>query len=201
MIDDWPGKEKTKDQLRLLAALNDDVTPAVTRYEGPPGINPRYLVAIRALMALKPKQRIYCKAILAAGGDRRKALAVMEERGMPVTSATVGTWFRKQDFVNALQAIKRLALDKAEIDPISLMLRAGRVVDDALTPKPVTDRNGKVLYEGIDHSAAMKSIEWLGKVQKMTEDEGANRTVLEITVNLANRDDLEVDVTPVTGEG
>ncbi len=195
------GKAKTPDQLRLLAALNDDVSPAVVKYEGPPGVNPRYLVAIRALMALKPRQRVYCKAILAAAGDRRKARAAMTQRGTPVAPGTISSWFRSQDFVNALQAIKRLALDTAEIDPVSLMLNAGRVVEDALTPKPVTDRNGKVLYEGIDHSAAMKGIEWLGKVQKMTEDEGANRTVLEIVVNLANRDDLEIDVTPVSGEG
>lgn len=195
------GKTKTPDQLRLLAALNDDVSPPVAKYEGPPGVNPRYLVAIRALMGLKPKQRLYCKALLAVAGDRSKARKAMAERGTPVDSSTVTRWFRSQDFVNALQAIKRLALDTSETDPVSLMLSAGRIIEDALTPKPVTDRNGKVLYEGIDHSAAMKGIEWLGKVQKMTEDEGANRTVLEIVVNLANRDDLEVDVTPVIGEG
>lgn len=192
---------RTADQMRLLEALEDTVTPAGVKYNPPEGVNPRYVVVIRALRALQPRQRIYCKEILAAGGSRKKALAAMRARGMPVSPGTVNQWFGRQDFVSAVQAVKRLAFDEADIDPVSLMLRAGEVVDDAMTPRPVMDRNGKVLYEGMDHSAAMKGIEWLGKVQKMTEDEKSSRTTLEITINLANRDDLAIDVTPVTGEG
>lgn len=196
---DWlalPVK-KTVDQDKLLqAALNaGDVGVSRTPTVIPDGVDPDYAEAIKILRSMRLNQRAYIKALLLSGGRRTMALRMLrEDMLLKIDPATVSRWHKNTKFVRCVELTKRLLLKTSDLDPVSLQLRAGEVIDDAMTPQPVFDRQGNVVGQSIDHNAAMRGIEWLGKVHRMTDEDKSARVTLEF-VNIADRGET-IDVTP-----
>ena len=196
---DWlaiPVK-KGVDQDKLLAqALNDgDRTVSQVPAKIPDGVDPDYAEAIRLLRSMRLNQRAYLKALMLSGGRRTMALRMLkQDMLLSIDAATASRWHKTTKFVRAVDLVKKLLLKTADLDPVSLQLRAGEVIDNAMSPQPVFDRQGNMVGESIDHNAAMRGIEWLGKVHRMTEDNTQARVTLEF-VNIADRGET-IDVTP-----
>jgi hypothetical protein len=108
----------------------------------------------------------------------------------------VTRWFQRPDFQLALGLMKRVYLDAAGLDPESVMLKAGKVYETAMTPQPILYMGEPTGFEEVDLSSAMRSVEFLGKVHKMTSgDDGGARVTLHV-VNIADKQlrDVEADV-------
>lgn len=199
-MNDWldipAAVRKTVDQDKLLQkALNEgdrsvDRMPVV-----PAGVDPDYAEAIKILRTMRLNQRAYIKALLLSGGRRVMALRMLrEDMLLTIDPSTVSRWHKNTKFVRCVELVKKLLLKTSDLDPVSLQLRAGEVIDDAMTRQPVFDRQGNVAGYSIDHNAAMRGIEWLGKVHRMTDEDKAARVTLEF-VNIADRGET-IDVTP-----
>jgi hypothetical protein len=190
-----PPPEKTGPEL-LAEALGDETSSPMAHYPLPANIDPEYAATIRAFRALRPLQRRYCKALIQCYGKRRPALQwLLDNEMLSIDPATVSRWHKDPRFVLAVTLTKKQCLKMADIDPQSLMLRAAEVIDGAMEPQPIMDKHGNVVGHDVDRASALRGIEWIGKVHRMTEDTSSNRTTLEIVVNLATREQ-PVDVTP-----
>lgn len=175
----------------LVAALGDETSPRDKNYEVPANVDKDYAATIRALYALRPVQRAYCKALIESRGRQSRAYEILQDKMYSVDRTAVWRWHKKPDFVRAVELVKKQCLRMADADPTSLMLKASEVIDGALEPHPIMDKHGNVVGHDVDHAAAMRGIEWLGKVHRMTEETQSNRMVLELKVNLATREDVD----------
>lgn len=188
--EDWLALPKSGQEL-FLEALGDDTSNPVRDLKLPDTVNPEYAAVIRAYRKLRPQQRMYCKALIRCNGRRTKALRMLrEEQFVVIDPSTVSRWHKDPRFVRAVELTKKQCLEYAEIDPASLMLRAGEIVDDAMEPQPIVNKKGEVVGYDTDRQSALRGIEWLGKVHKMGGDENTNRTTLNLIVNLATREEL-----------
>lgn len=191
--DDWLDLPDGKALVR--EALLDDTSPPTKFVKLPVGVDEEYVNTVKLLRRLRPKQRTYIRALMQAKGRNPEALKIMADAFIQVDASTISRWYRNPDFARAVDLMKKQALRLAGIDPVGLMLRAGEVIEHAMTPRHVLDREGKPTgVTEVDGNTALRGIEWLGKVHKMTQESEATRVTLEI-VNLANRDDV-IDVTP-----
>lgn len=212
MSNDWlelPGPEPepaltpavrytSSGQRKMLEALMDDTSPPTHEAKDLVKIDPDYRKAILALRRATPKQRTFIRAFLQ---EKTKAAAIrlLKSKGIPIDQTTVWRWERDSDYLTAMQHAKNAVLRMCDIDPVSLQIKAGKVLEDAMEPKDVLDREGNPTgFQEINHNAAMRAVEWLGKVNRMTQDEAA-RVTLEI-INLSGDEDPPADFIDVTPE-
>lgn len=200
---DWLELDSEQVKAVVHAAVMDDSTPADRKALAPVDLPEREARLVQSLRRLKPLQRAYLRAYVAAGCTRASATRALNHRGfrLPDPSA-VTRWFHKPDFMIALDLLKKVYLDAAGIDPASVLLKAGQVYDAAVTPQQLyrvgRDADGNPVSvpvgESVDLGNAMRAVEFMGKVNKMTSsDEGGTRVTLNI-VNIADREAR--DVTP-----
>lgn len=195
MSDDWLDLPVAVDQEALLRQeLSEDLRGSELNPVAPEGVDPEYAEAIKLVRSLRPRQRTYIRAYMASNGKRAAAIRKLEDAFVEVDKATVSRWHKSPKFTRALELVRKLLLRSADIDPVSLMLRAGEVIEHSLTPQPRFSREGHEVGSEIDANSAMRGIEWLGKVHRMTEDDKSVRVTFEM-VNIADRDDA-IDVTP-----
>lgn len=194
-MDDWLDIEPADPDTEIAKALISTATPTA----GEPvdqTLPEKAKALILALRVLKPRQRMWLRTYVYAGGNKTRAQKILERRGdRPPDRHTILTWERQPQYAHALELLRHHAASNAGLDEQSLLIRAGIVLDDALTPKPVVDRDGFLTgEETIDGQVAMRAIEWMGKVRGMVKDDTGARTTL-VVVNMADRD--VIDVTPV----
>jgi hypothetical protein len=197
--EDWLALPKSGQEL-FLEALGDDVSPAIPDAKLPANVDPEYAAVIRAYRQLSPKQRIYCRCLVQNYGRHSRAQRAMrDEHFISINPSTYSRWHRDPRFVRAVELTKKQCLAYAEVDPTSLMLRTAEVIDQAMEPEEIFDKEGRIVGHKVDRQSALRGIEWLGKVHKMGGDDGSNRTTLNLIVNLATRDDTPV-LPPIEGE-
>lgn len=193
--DAWLGP-MAPEQVRevVKAAVFDDVTHRQLNAKPPAGLPALEGRLVAAMRSLRPVQRIYLRAYIQAGCNRSAATRALNKRGIDLPdSSAVTRWFGRPDFKLALDLMKKLYLDTAGLDPDSVMLKAGRIHDEAMTPKPILYMGEPTGFEEIDLSSAMRSVEFLGKVHKMTTgDEAGTRVTLHV-VNIADRQVRDAD--------
>jgi hypothetical protein len=193
--EDWLG-EMAPEQVRevVTAAVFDDVSTRQPNAKPPAGMPALEGRLVAAMRALKPVQRTYLRAYIQAGCNRSAATRALNKRGIGLPdSSAVTRWFGRPDFKLALDLMKKLYLDTAGLDPDSVMIKAGRVHDEAMTPQPILYMGEPTGFEQVDLSSAMRSIEFLGKVHKMTSgDEAGTRVTLHV-VNIADKQMRDAD--------
>jgi hypothetical protein len=139
--EDWLG-EMAPEQVRevVTAAVFDDVSTRQVNAKPPAGMPALEGRLVAAMRALKPVQRTYLRAYIQAGCNRSAATRALNKRGIGLPdSSAVTRWFGRPDFKLALDLMKKLYLDTAGLDPDSVMIKAGRVHDEAMTPQPIRD--------------------------------------------------------------
>ena len=194
--EDWL-EELAPAQVReiVTAAVFDDASKQDKDAKPPVGLPANEARLVAAMKALRPIQRTYLRAYIAGGCNRSSATRALNARKMALPDSSVITrWFQRPDFLRALDLMKKVYLDSAGLDPTSVMLKAGTVYDKAMTPQPVLYQGEPTGFEQVDLSSAMRSVEFLGKVHKMTSgDEGGTRVTLRV-VNIADRQLRDADV-------
>lgn len=197
--DDWLETGLTPAEVRevVTAAVFDDISPRRTDTKPPAGMPAIEAKLVVAMRALRPIQRTYLRAYISAGCNRPSATRALNARKIALPDPSVVTrWFQRPDFQLALGLMKRVYLDSAGLDPESVMLKAGQVYETAMTPQPILYMGEPTGFEEVDLSSAMRSVEFLGKVHKMTSgDDGGARVTLHV-VNIADKQlrDVEADV-------
>lgn len=193
--EDWLGP-MAPEQVRevVKAAVFDDTSPRKMGIKPPAGMPALEGRLVAAMRALKPVQRTYLRAYIQAGCNRSAATRAINKRGIDLPDAsTVTRWFSHPTFKLALDLMKKLYLDTAGLDPDSVMLKAGRIHDEAMTPQPILYMGEHTGFEQVDLSSAMRAVEFLGKVHKMTTgDEAGTRVTLHV-VNIADRQVRDAD--------
>lgn len=193
--EDWLGP-MAPEQVRevVTAAVFDDVSSRQVNAKPPAGMPALEGRLVAAMRALKPVQRTYLRAYIQTGCIRSAATRALNKRGIGLPdSSAVTRWFGRPDFKLALDLMKKLYLDTAGLDPDSVMIKAGRVHDEAMTPQPILYMGEPTGFEQVDLSSAMRSIEFLGKVHKMTSgDEAGTRVTLHV-VNIADKQMRDAD--------
>jgi hypothetical protein len=204
MSEDWLDAPEDEDWLTELApeqvreivtaAVFDDASKQDVNAPMPVGLPPNEARLVVAMKALRPIQRTYLRAYVSAGCSRPAATRALNARRIALPDASVVTrWFQRPDFLRALDLMKKVYLDSAGLDPTSVMLKAGKVHEAAMTPQPILYMGEPTGYEQVDLSSAMRSIEFLGKVHKMTSsDEGGARVTLHV-VNIADKQMRDTD--------
>lgn len=190
--EDWLALPKSGQEL-LVEALGDDTSGSQPNFPLPANVDPDYAAAIRAFRGLRPQQRIYCKCLIQSYGRRQTALRMLaNDHFIQVQPSTIWRWHKDPRFVRAVELVKKQCMKMADIDPSSLMLRAAEVIDGAMEPEEIFDKEGRIIGHKVDRQSALRGIEWLGKVHKMGGEDGSNRTTLNLIVNLATRDEEPV---------
>ena len=162
----------------------------------PAGLPEGHAKAVKALRRLNWRQRAYLRAFLEGGCTQRGARRILAERGdTPPNPATVVRWMHTTRYVEALTLMKRFYAELAGLDRDAVLIKAGRVLDDALDPKPVLHMGEDTGFRVIDGNVAMRAIEFAGKVNRMLgpDNEGA-RVTLNL-INLAAPDEVKVVAT------
>lgn len=192
---DWLELDSEQVKAVVHAAVMDDATPANRKAPAPTDLPEREARLVQSLRRLKPVQRAYLRAYVAAGCVRASATRALRHRGLKLPdSSAVTRWFHKPDFRIALDLMKKVYLDTAGIDPAGVLLKATQVYEKSMAPKPILYKGEPTGYEEYDPANAMRAVEFLGKVNRMTSgDEAGTRVTLNI-VNIADRE--ERDVTP-----
>lgn len=193
--------ELAPEQVRevVTAAVFDDASKRDVNATVPAGMPPNEGRLVAAMKALRPLQRTYLRAYIASGCNRSSATRALNVRKIALPDSSVVTrWFQRPDFLRALDLMKKVYLDSEGLDPTSVMLKAGKVYDTAMTPQPILYMGEHTGFEEVDLSSAMRSVEFLGKVHKMTSgDESGARVTLHV-VNIADRQMRDAD--PVVSE-
>jgi hypothetical protein len=200
--EDWLALEPPDPNMAVVEALFDEVSPPAKKVELPVGIPERHGELILALRRLSPRQRIYIRAFMEGGSTKRGAKRVLREWGkahLIPNDSTVHHWQHNDKYLTSVALLKRHYADLAGLDRDSVLIKVGRVLEDALEPKAVYRDNSDggrevVTYtEEIDGNIAMRALEFAGKVNKMIgNDETTTRVTLNI-VNIANRDTPDVE--------
>jgi hypothetical protein len=202
MSEDWLELEPPDPNMAVVEALFDEITPPAKPVVLPEGIPERQGELIRALRRLTPRQRVYIRAFMEGGSTKRGAKRVLREWGkahLIPNDATVHRWQHDDRYLTSVSLLKRHYAELAGLDRDSVLIKVGRVLEDALEPKPVYRDNSDggqevVTYtEEINGNVAMRALEFAGKVNKMIgSDEGTTRVTLNI-VNIANRETPDVE--------
>lgn len=205
MSEDWLETDEDEQWLGELApeqvtevvkaAVFDDASPREKDAKPPAGLPALEGRLVAAMRAITPVQRAYLRAYIQAGCNRPAATRSINKRGISLPDGSVITrWFQRPDFKLALDLMKKLYLDTAGLDPDSVLLKAGRIHDVAMTPQPILYMGEPTGFEEVDLSNAMRSVEFLGKVHKMTSgDEAGTRVTLHV-VNIADKTMRDADV-------
>ena len=174
-------------------AVMDDVTLRDKNAVAPAGLPPLEARLVQALRRLRPIERTYLRAYVKSGCNRSAATKAFNRRGIALPDSTsVARWFQKPAFKTALDAMKKVYLDTAGLDPQSVMLKAGKVYEKAMDPQPVLHQGEDTGFREVDLGNAMRAIEFMGRVNKMTTgDENGARVTLHI-VNIADREQRDV---------
>ena len=185
----WLG-DMAPEQVREIVtqAVFDDSTPKQKDARPPAGLPVREAKLVAALRSLRPIQRTYLRAYIQAGCNRSAATRALNKRGIGLPDLSVVTrWFQREDFLRALDLMKKVYMDSAGLDPTSVILKAGKIHDDAMTPQPILYMGEDTGFQQVDLSSAMRAVEFLGKVHKLTNgDDGGARVTLNL-VNIADR--------------
>lgn len=193
--DAWLGDLAPEQVAEVVkAAVFDDASPREKGAKPPAGLPAFEGRLVAAMRALRPLQRTYLRAYIQAGCNRPAATRSINKRGISLPDTSVVTrWFQQPDFKLALDLMKKQYLDTAGLDPDSVMLKAGRVHDLAMTPQPILYMGEPTGFEEVDLSSAMRAVEFLGKVHKMTSgDEAGTRVTLHV-VNIADKQMRDAD--------
>lgn len=193
--DAWLGPMAPEQVTEVVkAAVFDDASPREKDAKPPAGLPALEGRLVAAMRAVTPVQRAYLRAYIQCGCNRPAATRSISKRGISLPDGSVITrWFQRPDFKLALDLMKKLYLDTAGLDPDSVLLKAGRIHDEAMTPKPILYMGEPTGFEEMDLSSAMRSVEFLGKVHKMTTgDEAGTRVTLHV-VNIADRQVRDAD--------
>lgn len=195
-MDDWLDTTPGPTPIQIVsAALADNVSKAGQLSQVRVKLPAQYRERVLALNAISWRQRQWIKAYLDAACVRNRAQATLKQNGLNAPdNATVVRWGNQDEFRHALQLMKAHYVELAGMDRESILLKAGVVLENAMTPKPVLHMGEPTGFEEIDGNVAMRAIEFAGKVNKMTAPDGEGPRVT-LVVNIANREDLEsVDV-------
>lgn len=202
MSDDWLSLEPVDPNMAVAEALLDETSPPDKHAVAPAGLPTTQANLIRALRVLSPRQRVYVRAFLEGGATKRGAKRVLREwhkAHLIPNDATVHRWQHDDRYVQTLNLLTKHYASVAGLDRDSVLIKVGRVLEDALEPKAVYRDNSDggrevVTYtEEIDGNVAMRALEFAGKVNKMIgADEHGTRVTLQI-VNIANRDSPDVE--------
>ena len=188
------------DEAVLDALLDEGSLPQVGAM--PPAELPAAQGAVvAALRRLSWRQRLYLRAFLEGGATKRGAKRVMRDWGKAQhipSDRTLATWPHVHAYAEALTLLKRHFSANAGLDRDSVIIKVGRVLEDALEPKPVYRDNSEggrdvVTYtEEIDGNVAMRALEFAGKVNRMIGGDDASTRVTLNIVNIANRETPDV---------
>lgn len=196
--DSWleaPPQPFTPEQARAAvhAAAMDDASEARRDVAVPEGLPAAEARLVRALRALRPIQRIYLRAYIQHGCNRSAATRVVNNRGVALPNgSSITRWFTRPEFKVALDGLKKLYLDTAGLDPQSVILKAGQVYETAMDPQPILHQGEDTGFREVDLGNAMRAVEFMGRVNKMTTgDENGARVTLHI-VNIADREVRDV---------
>lgn len=202
---DWLSPDQAAIRHPVLAALYDSTSPA----EKKPLVSitvtdPVQRKLVTALRKLRPHQRVFLRALMHCQCNASKAVKMLASRGIKVSSPTVSVWRHNPDYEFALGALKEHFLKLAEIDPAGLMLRTAHIIDDAIEGDRemfmgavVKDEDGNVIRTP-DRSAALKGIEFMGKVHKMIGGEESRTRVVVQVIQLDG--EREVQAEAIEGE-
>lgn len=199
--DAWldPPEELSEEEVREIvrnAVLDESPSRKPHKYPAvPAGVPATERKLIESLRAITPLQRSYLRAYIQAGCTHAAAERLLRaagrrtpERGSPYR------WFAQPRFRLAFENMRRYYLDATALDPATVMLRANKVYEEAMTPRPLF-HDGKVIGETApDLTNAMRSIEFAGKVNRMTTGDEQNARVTLNIVNLADRQARDVEV-------
>lgn len=193
--DEWLEELAPAQVLEVVtAAVFDDASKRDANAKPPPGMPANEGRLVAAMRSIRPVQRTYLRAYIAGGCNRSSATRALKARGYSMPDASVvSRWFQREDFLRALDLMKKVYMDSAGLDPTSVMLKAGKVHDEAMTPQPILYMGEPTGFHEVDLSNAMRSIEFLGKVHKMTSgDEAGTRVTLHV-VNIADKQLRDVE--------
>lgn len=193
MTEDWLEIGETDPDEAVHDMLTDEVSLAERYPVAPLGVPEHHAAIIVALKRLQWRQRMYIRAFLEGGCTKRGAAGVLNSwRKKVPDDATVWRWQRTSKYVEALNLVKRHYAELAGLDRDSVLIKTGHVLDDAMEPKDVLDREGLLTgVTQINGNVAMRALEFAGKVNGMIKPEDMGSRVTFV-VNIANREELSV---------
>lgn len=133
---------------------------------------------ILATKALPLHQRLWLKALEANSYTDSIAHGALMRQGFTYPLSTVRNWKGHVRFKKALDLSMSLAVDDLSKDKI--LLNTQRVIDIALTPKPILYKGYETGYEEYDPTSALTGLRMLGQHQKLWNENDASRVTLEI---------------------
>lgn len=206
MTDDWLDIAPDPN-MAVVEALFDDISVQDKKAQPPEGLPPTQGQLVAALRRLRPRQRTYIRAFMEGGSTKLGAKRVLREWGkghLIPNDATVHHWQHDARYLETLNLLRKHYVELAGLDRDSVLIKVGRVLDDALEPKPVFRDNSEggqdvVTYtEEINGNVAMRAIEFVGKVNKMIGDNDASTRVTLNIVNIANRETPDIESSVVS---
>lgn len=195
--EDWLALEKPPEQHPVMAALYDDVTPAMRDPDiEAPKVEPKHVQTLRALRQLKPQTRTFIRAYLACNCNGAAARRMLNQtQGWAPDSSQVSRWMRWDDnFRIALAGLKANLLELAGVDPESLVLRTNAIVEDALTPVPILHHGEDTGFREVDRANALRGIENMAKWAGMGREEKHTTRVVVTVVKLDGPAKAEAEV-------
>jgi hypothetical protein len=202
MSEDWLDIEPPDPNLAVVEALLDEFSPPVRDAEAPSNLPAAQGNLVRALRRITSRQRLYIRAFMEGGSTKRGAKRVLREWGkahLIPNDATVHRWQHDDRYLSVLAMLRTHYANLAGLDRESVLIKVGRVLEDALEPKAVYRDNSDggrevVTYtEEIDGNVAMRALEFAGKVNKMIGDSSDGTRVTLNIVNIANRETPDVE--------
>lgn len=133
---------------------------------------------IKAKKGLPLHQRLFLQALEANSYNLAQAHASLQRKGFAYAYGTVSNWRNHIRFKAALELSMALATDN--ITPNSILLNTQRVVDLALTPKPILYQGQDTGYREYDPSSALTGLKMLGENKKLWSDKTSTNVILDI---------------------
>ena len=207
MTDDWLTIPATNPDEAVIEALFDEVSTPDRKAVAPLDLPPKQGNLVAALRKLSPAQRVYIRAFLEGGvtrGGAKRMLREWNKSHMVPSDSQIGNWQRNEKYLAALSLLRSHYAEMAGLDKDSVLIKVGRVLDDALEPRPVFRDNSEggqdvVTYtEEINGNVAMRALEFAGKVNRMIGGDDASTRVTLNIVNIANRETPDVERTVVS---
>jgi hypothetical protein len=152
----------------------------------PKTVDPIRAAAVKAASALSYAQRLTIEALLHCL-TKKDAIARLKAASIEVDDKVLSRWLKNTQFQEALQA--RSDQIAARVTKNSVLLNAQKIMEEALTPKPILHRGEATGFEEIQLGSALAANEQVGKILgAFNKDEsGKQIVVIDIDFSGGNR--------------
>ncbi len=142
------------------------------------------LALVQASRALTYVQRLTIEALLHSL-TQRDAIAKLQAAGLDVDTKHVTRWLRQANFIEALQT--RSTQIAAELTKDSVLVNAKKILEEALTPKPILHKGEDTGFREIELGTALNANEQIGKALGAFNKDESGKQIVVLDIDFSGR--------------